>query len=48
MTDREFTGDTCDRIAAEPAETERRRWGEGGRERFGHPCLGDFPGRGRR
>ena len=27
------------------AELERRRWGPGGRERFGAPRPGDFPGR---
>ena len=27
------------------AELERRRWGEGGREHFGDPRPGDFPGR---
>jgi hypothetical protein len=28
------------------AETERRRWGPGGRLRFGDPRPGDYPGRG--
>jgi hypothetical protein len=27
------------------AELERRRWGPGGRERFGDPRPGDYPGR---
>jgi hypothetical protein len=27
------------------AELEARRWGPGGRERFGEPRPGDFPGR---
>jgi hypothetical protein len=27
------------------AELEERRWGPGGRERFGDPRPGDFPGR---
>ena len=27
------------------AELERRRWGPGGREHFGDPRPGDFPGR---
>jgi hypothetical protein len=29
------------------AELERRRWGPGGRDHFGDPREGDFPGRGR-
>lgn len=28
------------------AELERRRWGDGGREHFGDPRPGDYPGRG--
>jgi hypothetical protein len=28
------------------AELELRRWGPGGRERFGDPRRGDYPGRG--
>lgn len=28
------------------AELERRRWGPAGREHFGDPRPGDFPGRG--
>jgi hypothetical protein len=30
------------------AELEERRWGPGGRPRFGDPRPGDFPGRGAR
>ena len=35
------------RLAAQPsfAELERRRWGPGGRERFGELQPGDYPGR---
>jgi hypothetical protein len=38
------------RPAAGPshAELEERRWGPGGRARFGDPRPGDFPGRGPR
>ena len=33
------------RAAPSHAELEVRRWGPGGRERFGDPRPGDFPGR---
>ena len=37
------------RLIDEPshAELEERRWGPGGREHFGDPRPGDFPGTGR-
>ena len=37
-----------DRHGATFAEFEQRRWGPGGRERFGDPRPGDYPGRGLR
>jgi hypothetical protein len=43
--------DAWNRIAAEPlrrpthAELEKRRWGPGGRARFGDPRPGDYQGR---
>jgi hypothetical protein len=45
--------DAWQRIAApvihgtDVAELEERRWGPGGREHFGDPRPGDFPGRAR-
>jgi len=40
-----FTRPTAQRLAAEHG-LMLRRWGPGGREHFGDPRPGDFPGRG--
>lgn len=40
----EFTQPTAERLARDAGLMERR-WGPGGREHFGDPRPGDFPGR---
>lgn len=41
----EATAPVLDPAAPSLTELERRRWGPGGRQRFGDPRPGDFPGR---